>query len=44
MSFMTSFFTLNITEFRRDDDGTLGLGYVSEILSEAKPHSLKYLQ
>lgn len=29
---MTSFFTLNIGEFQRNEEGTLGLGYVSYII------------
>ncbi|KAH8652160.1 hypothetical protein BX600DRAFT_472039 [Xylariales sp. PMI_506] len=32
LSFMAAFFALNITQFRRDDGGTLGLGYVLEVM------------
>ncbi|KAI0384250.1 hypothetical protein F5Y04DRAFT_278254 [Hypomontagnella monticulosa] len=32
MSFMAAFFTIDITEFRRNEKGTLGLAYVSEII------------
>lgn len=32
MSFLSAFFAINITEFRREEGGTLGLGYVSEII------------
>ncbi|KAJ8133193.1 hypothetical protein O1611_g433 [Lasiodiplodia mahajangana] len=32
LSFLSSFFALNISEFRRNRTGALGLGYVSEIM------------
>ncbi|CAH0028268.1 unnamed protein product [Clonostachys rhizophaga] len=34
LSFMAAFFAINITEFQRDAGGTLGLGYVSDIMCE----------
>ncbi|PMD60285.1 uncharacterized protein K444DRAFT_588846 [Hyaloscypha bicolor E] len=32
LSFLAAFFAINITQFHRDAAGTLGLGYVSEIM------------
>ncbi|KAI3320968.1 hypothetical protein HD806DRAFT_504125 [Xylariaceae sp. AK1471] len=32
LSFLAAFFAINITQFRRDDKGTLGLGYVLEFM------------
>jgi len=37
LSFFAAFFAIEITEFRRDEGGTLGLGYISAIMCEC-PH------
>lgn len=42
MSFMAAFFAINITQFPRDEGGTLSLGYVSGIMCKILIWTLEF--